>query len=104
MSRLTDAGRRLVTYPVGVFGRNRPWYFLNAIDAIGGPTSLADAVGGRVVLVTGASSGIGREVATQVGAAGATVVVVARRRQQLEETAGTIVDNGGRASVHECDL
>jgi short-subunit dehydrogenase len=104
MSRFTETGRRLVNYPVGVFGRNRPWYFLNVFDAVGNSSSLEDAVAGRNVLVTGASSGIGKETAVRLGAAGATVILVARRRSKLEEVAAAIDAAGGTSSVHECDL
>ena len=40
MSRLTDVGRQLVTYPTGVLGRNRPWYFLNVLDIVNGTEAL----------------------------------------------------------------
>lgn len=56
---------------------------------------------GRTVLVTGASSGIGRELALQIGSAGATVALSARREPELHEVAAAI---GSRASVHPCDL
>lgn len=42
---------------------------------------------GRTILVTGASSGLGRGIALQAGRLGARVIVVARRRERLEETA-----------------
>ncbi len=45
--------------------------------------SLESAVGGRTVLVTGASYGIGRSAARQIGAAGATVLLVARSHDAL---------------------
>lgn len=57
--------------------------------------------GDRIALVTGASSGIGREVALQLADAGATVALSARREPELHELAASI---GDRASVHPCDL
>jgi short-subunit dehydrogenase len=66
--------------------------------------SLNDAVKGRIILITGASSGIGASVATQLGAAGATVLLVARTREKLEEVADEVEDGGGTAYVHPCDL
>jgi NAD(P)-dependent dehydrogenase (short-subunit alcohol dehydrogenase family) len=66
--------------------------------------SLESAVGGRVVLVTGASSGIGRAAARRIAAAGGVVVLVARGREGLEETRAEIAAAGGEAHVHPCDL
>src|SRR5438034_397928 len=66
--------------------------------------SLEQAVGGRVVLVTGASSGIGRATAVKIGAAGGTVVLVARRADKLREVARQIERAGGAAHVDPCDL
>jgi len=58
----------------------------------------------RVVLVTGASSGIGRATAVAFGAAGARVALVARRRPELERVAGELVASGGHALVAPADL
>ena len=58
----------------------------------------------RVVLVTGASSGIGRATAVAFGAAGARVALVARRRAELERVADEIVASGGRALVAPADV
>ena len=66
--------------------------------------TLRGAVEGRRVLVTGASDGIGREVALQAGAAGAHVLLVSRTREKLEAVADEIEELGGSASVHPCDL
>jgi len=66
--------------------------------------SLEQAVGGKVVLITGASSGIGRAAALKIGRAGGTVVLVARTREKLEELAGDIEGLGGVAYPHPCDL
>ncbi len=52
---------------------------------------------GRVALVTGASSGIGRELATGLALAGATVALSGRSTERLEETKQQIVEAGGKA-------
>jgi len=59
---------------------------------------------GSRAIVTGASSGIGREIALQFAAAGAEVVVVARRRERLETLAAAIPGEGGRAEIVVGDL
>ncbi|HEX3736908.1 MAG TPA: SDR family oxidoreductase, partial [Solirubrobacterales bacterium] len=66
--------------------------------------SLAGAVRGKVVLITGASSGIGRATAVKVADAGATVLLVARSIDKLEETKEEITAAGGVAHIHRCDL
>jgi short-subunit dehydrogenase len=66
--------------------------------------SLSSSVGGKVVLITGASSGIGRDTAIKVGEAGAKVVLVARTREKLDEVAEIIRARGGEAYVHPADL
>jgi NAD(P)-dependent dehydrogenase (short-subunit alcohol dehydrogenase family) len=58
----------------------------------------------RVVVVTGASSGIGRCIALAAAAQGATVCLVARREDRLREVAATIVDAGGDARLYPTDL
>ena len=54
---------------------------------------------GRCALVTGASQGIGREIARGLAREGAKVAVVARRKRLLEELAAEIVSAGGVAPV-----
>jgi short-subunit dehydrogenase len=66
--------------------------------------SLEQAIKGRTVMITGASSGIGRALALKVGAAGGTALLVARRREQLEEAKAQIEWGGGVAHVYSCDL
>lgn len=66
--------------------------------------SLEQAVGERVVLVTGASSGIGRATAFKIGTAGGIVLLVARRAEKLEDARREIEGAGGVGHVHPCDL
>jgi NAD(P)-dependent dehydrogenase (short-subunit alcohol dehydrogenase family) len=66
--------------------------------------SLSGAIGGKVVLITGASSGIGKAAAVKCGAAGADVLLVARTPEKLEETKAEIEEAGGTAHIHQCDL
>jgi acyl-CoA synthetase (AMP-forming)/AMP-acid ligase II/NAD(P)-dependent dehydrogenase (short-subunit alcohol dehydrogenase family) len=67
-------------------------------------STLTGAVRGRVVLVTGASEGIGAATARRLGAAGAVVLLVSRTRERLEKVRDEIVAAGGRAHVHVADL
>ena len=73
---------------------------------IGPPSEsrLRDAVEGKVVLVTGASAGVGKAVARAVGAAGATVLLVARSADKLTDLQAEIVSGGGRAQSYPCDM
>jgi short-subunit dehydrogenase len=66
--------------------------------------SLEDSVSGRVVMITGASSGIGETTSLKVGKAGGTVLLVARTREKLEAVAEQIEQLGGVAYVHPCNL
>jgi NAD(P)-dependent dehydrogenase (short-subunit alcohol dehydrogenase family) len=66
--------------------------------------SLSGSIGGKVVLITGASSGIGRAAAIRCGEAGAEVLLVARTPEKLEETRAEIEEGGGSAYIHQCDL
>jgi NAD(P)-dependent dehydrogenase (short-subunit alcohol dehydrogenase family) len=66
--------------------------------------SLPSPLAGRVVLVTGASSGVGEATAHAVAARGATVLCVARRRDQLDRVVAEIRGEGGDAHGYPCDL
>ena len=65
---------------------------------------LRKAVAEKVVLVTGASSGVGRATAIRLGGAGAIVLLVARRVELLEQVRDEIVAAGGTALAHPCDM
>ncbi len=58
----------------------------------------------KVALVTGAGSGLGRQFAITLAAAGASVALAARRREKLEETAEIIRGTGGKAISVELDV
>lgn len=60
--------------------------------------------GGRVAIVTGASSGIGRAVAERLARDGARVSLWARRQNLLEEVAGSIEALGGEALICPVDI
>ena len=66
--------------------------------------TLTEVLAGKSVLVSGASSGIGRAVALKVAQAGATAVLVARSDEKLRDLATDIVDSGGRGLVYAADL
>jgi short-subunit dehydrogenase len=66
--------------------------------------SLASAIKGKKILITGASSGIGLETALKIGEAGGEVLLVSRTREKLEEVAKQVEDLGGTAHVHPSDL
>ena len=65
---------------------------------------LSAAVDGRVVVVTGASYGLGEATARRLAAAGATVIAVARTADRLEQLAGEITQAGGTAHPCAADL
>lgn len=58
----------------------------------------------KTILITGASSGIGRAMALRFGRAGARIVLVARRADRLEAVARELKSNGAEASIIVADL
>ena len=59
---------------------------------------------GKVALVTGASSGLGKEFARGLAMAGADVAIVARRLERLRATAGELAEFGVRTHAVRADL
>jgi NAD(P)-dependent dehydrogenase (short-subunit alcohol dehydrogenase family) len=68
------------------------------------PANVRRVAGGRVVVITGASSGIGRAVATALASAGSTIVGVARGVEKLEEMKAEVEAAGGRVHLYPTDL
>ncbi|PJG43457.1 fatty acyl-CoA reductase [Acinetobacter tandoii] len=63
-----------------------------------------DRIHGKIVLITGASSGIGLTTAHRLADAGAHVLLVSRTKETLDEVKAEIEAKGGTASVFPCDL
>ena len=66
--------------------------------------SFEGAVNGRTVVITGASSGIGRAAALKIAAAGGIPLLVSRGAEKLEELKAEIEARGGTAYVYPTDL
>jgi NAD(P)-dependent dehydrogenase (short-subunit alcohol dehydrogenase family) len=66
--------------------------------------TMAKPLESRIYLVTGASSGLGREVAVRLGAGGANVVALARNEDRLAQTRDLVEAAGGRCLCVPLDL
>jgi len=98
-------GRRgLVSGAAQVLEQQIPDELLRLGRRLQGSASLETAVRGKVVMVTGASSGIGRSAALKIADAGGVVLLVARTPEKLDATRDQIEAGGGVAFVHPCDL
>jgi len=64
----------------------------------------ATSLQGRVAVITGASQGLGREMAESLATAGAAVALVARDRARLEAAHAAIAGRGGRAGWFVADI
>jgi short-subunit dehydrogenase len=91
LTRPTSAGRPGAVPGLGLLGMLRRG-------------DLEETLKGRVVLITGASSGIGEATAHQIGRAHGEIVLVARSIDKLEQTAWAVNSAGGIAHVYPCDL
>ena len=66
--------------------------------------SLSGRVEDKVVVVTGASSGIGKAAALKLASAGAKVMLVARGEEKLLDTKAEIEAGGGKSWIYTCDV
>jgi NADP-dependent 3-hydroxy acid dehydrogenase YdfG len=65
---------------------------------------MTESLEGKVVAITGASSGIGEATALRCAAAGAAVALAARREDRIEALAARIEEDGGRAIAIPTDV
>src|SRR5512143_2822164 len=86
--------------------RARPtcWRDTSNRSSPGGPSPRRRSNVGEVVVVTGASAGIGRAIARRFGQAGASVALLARGLDGLEGAAREVEQAGGRALVIPTDV
>ncbi|MBF6191380.1 SDR family oxidoreductase [Nocardia sp. CDC186] len=84
----------------------RLWqYWRDHLDPQRGRVSVTgDPLAGRIVLITGASSGIGLATAHAVARRGATVLMVARGHDDLAAAAEAVRGEGGVAHTYPCDI
>jgi NAD(P)-dependent dehydrogenase (short-subunit alcohol dehydrogenase family) len=68
------------------------------------PRPASPSLDGKLILVTGASSGIGRSAAAYLAGRGAVVLLVARREHELASLQQQIRASGGTAAYRACDL
>jgi short-subunit dehydrogenase len=91
LTRPTSVGRGMTVPGLGFLGALRRG-------------DLEQTLRGRIVVITGASSGIGEATALEIGRARGEVVLVARSTDKLERTAWAVNSSGGTAHVYPCDL
>ena len=65
---------------------------------------LSDAVRNKVVVVTGATAGIGEDSAIKLAKGGAIVILAARTPEKLDATLAKIKADGGKAFAYSCDI
>ena len=63
-----------------------------------------DLFQGQTFIVTGGGSGIGRCTAHELAALGASVALVGRKAEKVEAVKAEIIEDGGKASAHACDI
>src|SRR6478609_1035232 len=65
---------------------------------------MSENIKGKVVLITGGSTGLGAETARHLAANGARVAIAARRKDKLDEVVAEIAKAGGEARAYQLDV
>src|SRR4051794_5281164 len=65
---------------------------------------MSNNITGKVIVITGASSGLGEASARLLAAQGATVVLGARRQDRIRSLADELTANGGKALAMQMDV
>ncbi|MDH0099600.1 SDR family oxidoreductase [Ectopseudomonas hydrolytica] len=65
---------------------------------------MSNNISGKVVVITGASSGLGEATARHLSQLGAKVVLAARRKERLEQLVGELIAAGGEAVAYQTDV
>ena len=66
--------------------------------------TLKGTVDGKVVVITGATSGIGLATAEKLAETGAILVIGARTRETLDKVAASLEEKGGKVHAYQCDF
>jgi len=104
-TRAALAGTGIACPPLRTYAKTLYRYYEDHLDPMSQrPARYRRALAGKVVLVTGASRGIGLVVAQIAAEAGAKVLLVARDAAKLDEAAEGIRSAGGEAHAHAADL
>jgi len=99
------AGSRIAVPELGTYADKLWDYWERSLDPdLFKDSSFERVVNGRTVIITGASSGIGRATALKVAAAGGIPLLVARGMEKLEALRDEIEALGGTAHVYSADL
>ncbi len=107
-SRATEkalSGSGIAVPDLETYARTLWAYWEDNLDtSTGRDPDIREALTGKYVVITGASSGIGQVTALKVAQAGGIPVLVARGKDKLEDTRASIEMRGGQAYVFPCDL